>query len=172
MDNSVEPGENQFHKIANFNPRHSLNSSPNPSPIAHSFHRLFYVSKALIDPCGSAPREILDIATERNAALGVTGVLCFSGDHFAQLLEGDQGALAQLMDSIRRDPRHQMLQEWPAETALDARWFGRWAMGYAYDERLEALVRDLFGASSPALPMGDLAKRLFSQLQLYRGQNL
>ena len=138
---------------------------------AHPFHRLAYVSKALIDPCGSAPREILDIATQRNTVLGVTGVLCFTGDHFAQVLEGDERALAQLMDSIRRDPRHQLLREWPPEAAADARWFDQWAMGYAYDHRVDKLVADLVRPSLTRPPFQEFARRLCSQLKLYRGHD-
>jgi hypothetical protein len=137
-----------------------------------SFHRLVYVSKACIDPCGDAPREILKVATERNASLGVTGVLCFSGDHFAQLLEGEADALEQLMQSIRGDARHQVVREWPVEAASGARWFAGWAMGYVYDERLEALVHDLFAAPPATSPIAELSDRLFTHLDLYRGQYL
>lgn len=137
-----------------------------------SFHRLVYVSKAFIDPCGGAPRDILEVSTQRNAALGVTGVLCFSGDHFAQLLEGESSALTQLMNSIRRDTRHQVLQEWPAEAAAGGRLFAGWAMAYIHDERLETLVRKLVNEPARAVPLADLADRLFTSLDLYRGQNL
>lgn len=137
--------------------------------MSYPFHRMAYVSQALIDPCSNAPREILSASAQRNAALGVTGVLCFSGDHFAQLLEGDSAALAQLMCSIRRDPRHRMLREWPAEVAGDKRWFARWAMGYAYDERLELLVSELFSVPPANFRIADLAERLFTRLELYSG---
>ena len=137
------------------------------------FYRWLYLSRAFIDPCGSAPRDILEVSTQRNATLGVTGVLCFSGDHFAQLLEGEEGALAKLMESIRNDARHRVLREWPTEVARDPRWFPGWAMGYVYDERLETLVGDLASSEqSQSWRIDQLADLLFTRLELYRGQGL
>src|SRR6476620_3348194 len=82
--------------------------------VSIQLHRLLYASKAHVDPSGKSLRDIVDTATSRNAALGVTGVLCFSGDHFLQLLEGPVIALEKLMTSIRGDDRHSILREWPA----------------------------------------------------------
>lgn len=134
--------------------------------------RLLYVSQALVDPCGSDPRDILQVSTARNTALGVTGVLCFSGDHFVQLLEGASEALYHLMGSIRGDVRHRMVREWPAEAAEDGRWFPGWAMGYVYDARLELLAHQLSGADVPQGAVSQWARPLFGSLELYRGRIL
>lgn len=50
--------------------------------------------------------RLLDAARQRNAALGVTGILLFDGVHFVQLLEGREAEVTALYDSIRRDKRH------------------------------------------------------------------
>lgn len=50
--------------------------------------------------------RLLDAARQRNAALGVTGILLFDGVHFVQLLEGPEAAVTSLYDSIKRDDRH------------------------------------------------------------------
>ncbi|WP_205665224.1 BLUF domain-containing protein [Caldimonas tepidiphila] len=136
-------------------------------------HRVFYVSRARVDPCGPEPRRILEVATGRNARLGVTGLLFFSGDHFAQVLEGPRAALEEVMDSIRRDPRHEMLLEWPVTPAGGERWFPSWAMAYLFDERLEALIERLgrLGEPLPALEAtaGELlAAADLSRLGLFR----
>jgi hypothetical protein len=140
--------------------------------VLEGFYRLLYVSRAFVDPCGDAPRDILDVATMRNASLGVTGVLCFSGDHFAQLLEGPIDALGELMTSIRADSRHRILREWPAEAAADARWFPTWAMGYVYDERIQTLVQDLCIAQKANMDLNRAAQPLFLHLEWYRGHIL
>lgn len=131
-------------------------------------HRLIYVSRARIDPCGPEPRRIIAVATQRNAGLDVTGLLCFSGEHFAQLLEGPPQALDALMTDIRADARHTMLREWPPQPAPDGRrLFPGWAMGYSHEERLdEAMGRMVL--EPHALPLDTVAEVLFAGLDLYR----
>ena len=133
-----------------------------------ALHRLLYVSRARVDPGGAEPRRILEVATHRNAELNVTGLLCFSGEHFAQILEGPAPAIASLMDAIRTDPRHQMLREWPARPASDGlRLFPRWAMGYCHDAQLHRALVHLLDFAPPNL---SLAHVLFAGLELYRSQ--
>lgn len=131
-------------------------------------HRLLYVSQAHVDPCGPEPRRILEGATQRNAELGITGLLCFSGDHFAQVLEGPAAALEEVMTSIRADGRHKPLREWPARPVDDGRWFPGWSMGYAYDERLEAVIHALMQEQDNDLPLDELAASLFADLDQYQ----
>ena len=47
--------------------------------------------------------DIVAVARSRNAALGVTGAFIETATAFAQILEGTQTALDELMDSIDRD---------------------------------------------------------------------
>lgn len=137
-----------------------------PTPL----HRLLYVSRACIDPCGDEPRRILEVATHRNASLDVTGLLCFSGDHFAQILEGQAAAIESLMTSIRVDPRHRMLREWPARAVADGvRLFPRWVMGYCHDEQLDRAMVQLT-VEPHDIPMDTLACVLFAGLELYRAR--
>lgn len=134
------------------------------------FHRLLYISRAHIDPCGPEPRRILDVSTQRNASMAVTGLPCFSGDHFAQVLEGMRERLELLMVSIRADVRHQVLREWPARSSDGGgRWYPGWSMAYAYDERLEHVAARLVADPRAQMPLDALAPLLFSNLELYRG---
>lgn len=129
-------------------------------------HRVFYVSVSHVDPCGPQLRDILQVGTTRNAALGVTGLLCCSGAHFAQILEGSADRLAGLMASIRRDPRHAIVTEWPCVPAPDARWFRGWALAYLFDDRLEALLARLQGL--PRASLHDVTWELMRDVDLYQ----
>ena len=132
-------------------------------------HRLFYVSRSRIHPGGQEHQHILELARKRNAVLEVTGVLIYSGDHFAQVLEGSREAVEQLMTSIRVDSRHEMLREWPQQPADDNRWFPNWSMAYAYDERLGAMVSELVGDKGPDAPLDTVAPTLFERIDSYEG---
>jgi hypothetical protein len=93
---------------------------------------LLYVSEATHSlPGGGDPVEaIVEVALSRNAALDVTGALIFTGNHFAQVLEGPPAAVAELMVSISRDERHGHVDV--VETASIAeRRFPDWSLAYA-----------------------------------------
>lgn len=66
--------------------------------------QFFYVSRSLAAP-GDLKR-ILASARLHNEQRCVTGALLFTGGHFAQLLEGAEGALAQTIEIIQADTRH------------------------------------------------------------------
>jgi hypothetical protein len=69
---------------------------------------LLYVSRSCL-PAGQEEahlREILDVAARRNLSQGITGALVHTGSDFAQVLEGPEAAVAQVMASILIDPRH------------------------------------------------------------------
>lgn len=92
---------------------------------------LVYVSKSLLEP-GQAIREIgsiVDVSTVRNAAAGVTGALLYTGTRFAQVLEGDEPAVREIMGSIARDQRHcdvVTIDQGPITT----RRFSTWSLVY------------------------------------------
>src|SRR5688572_26236881 len=93
---------------------------------------LIYVSTRCPGPDG-APTDVRDIVTvsrARNAALGVTGALVATPAFFAQILEGPEAHLAELMASIRRDQRHRNIR------LLDLggrprRDFADWSLAYS-----------------------------------------
>lgn len=103
--------------------------------------RMFYVSRATIHESSDVQR-IVQVARERNASLSITGMLIFSGEHFAQCLEGPEEAVETLLRSIRADSRHIVQHEWPL-VSVEARWFPLWSMGYVYDDRLEEMLTRL-----------------------------
>jgi hypothetical protein len=63
-----------------------------------------------ISTAPTLPREqvdaILATSARNNPERGITGLLLFNGRNFLQLLEGEEGEVAGLMDRITADPRH------------------------------------------------------------------
>lgn len=108
---------------------------------------LLYVSKAT--PAADADdrvQAIVDVSIPRNAALNVTGALVFTGPYFAQVLEGPEEGVEELMVSIRRDRRH-----WDVDVVeiveIPARRFPGWSLAYSgsasfVDQHLRALVEE------------------------------
>lgn len=129
-------------------------------------HRVFYVSRTLLQDDYDI-QKIVQASRTHNPARNITGALAFSGDHFAQLLEGPQPALEALLTSIRRDPRHAVLWQWPIAPAAE-RWYPSWWMGYLYNDRLEDVVRKL-SEVAPSLPkLETFVPALFSTSRLNR----
>lgn len=92
---------------------------------------LLYVSQSLIAPqfIEQQIEEIVAWSRQRNAALGITGCLVFTGKSFAQLLEGSRRHVEKVMASIERDPRHEQIQILE-KAALDVRRCSDWSLGY------------------------------------------
>ena len=93
--------------------------------------RLVYVSESKMDDAdiNASVGKIVTVAQSRNPPLGVTGALIFTGTHFAQVLEGCEQAIDELMSSIYNDERHQAV--WIVHrSSIIERQFPRWAMAY------------------------------------------
>lgn len=112
-----------------------------------------------ISTAPTLPREevdsILATSARNNPARGITGLLLFNGRNFLQLLEGDDGEVASLMDRINSDPRHSgvsVLDRRP----IDGRTCPDWAMKHvliaeSIANRREMLERDLPQGLDPAV---------------------
>ena len=74
--------------------------------------------------------DIVECANSRNARLGVTGALVFTGAHFAQYLEGPQDTLDELLVSIQKDERHQDIRLYEILPVNERRFEG-WSLAYA-----------------------------------------
>ena len=71
---------------------------------------LTYTSLARLDLQASDREDIHRAARELNALDGITGLLVFNGTHFLQIVEGTREAVEELLDRLRRDPRHTGLE--------------------------------------------------------------
>lgn len=140
---------------------------------AMRLYRLVYASTVGEGVGASQVRSILETSRRNNAALAVTGLLCFSSGIFLQWLEGRREAVNRLYHRIACDPRHRDPVLLWLEDA-EERLFPDWSMGYVGEgvlagdllfrfgmSRLEEL-RELSGATAVKLllALGEQARRL------------
>lgn len=98
------------------------------APILQS---LLYTSRLA---AGYGPTEVGRIvkqAREMNAIHGITGVLVFDGEWFAQYVEGTADAIDVLESHLRADPRHSDFNAIETGPCGRERRFPHWVMGYA-----------------------------------------
>lgn len=70
---------------------------------------LIYVSRAATTFRAEELAGLASHAATANAARAVTGMLAYNGEHFMQLLEGPEPAVAAIMVRIAADSRHSNL---------------------------------------------------------------
>jgi hypothetical protein len=92
-----------------------------------SLKSLTYTSLARLDLQASDLEAIYRRARDENALEGITGLLIFNGTHFLQIIEGAPDAIDDLLERLRRDPRHSGLEVRDVQT-VDARSFPDWSM--------------------------------------------
>lgn len=86
-----------------------------------------YTSLAALDLDEDQLRSIHGAARDLNGIDGISGLLLFNGTHFLQWIEGPPEAIDELIERIRRDPRHGGV-EIRDERMADTRMFGDWTM--------------------------------------------
>jgi Sensors of blue-light using FAD len=128
--------------------------------------RLMYASRAAEPVRAESLNAILKKSTANNPAAGITGVLCFSGQIFLQVLEGGRSQVSKLYNRIASDPRHSDVVLLSYDE-IDERSFAGWAMGQVNMSRLnpalllkysEAAVLDPYAVS------GKVSLALFNEL--------
>lgn len=90
--------------------------------------RLLYASRAVQPHTQELLDAILAQSHAHNPALGITGILCFSGDIFMQVLEGGRNEVCTLYNTIVGDPRHSGVSLLYFEEIAERR-FSNWTMG-------------------------------------------
>jgi len=90
--------------------------------------RLLYASRAAASLDADGFTAIVRRCRANNPALGVTGVLCFSGGLFMQVLEGGRSVVNRLYNDIVADPRHSEVVLLSYEEIGERRFAG-WSMG-------------------------------------------
>ncbi len=90
--------------------------------------RLLYASRSTKSVTTEVVESILTRSRRDNPPLGITGVLCQSGDFFLQVLEGGRAPVNQLYNRIVRDERHQDVTLLAFEEIVERR-FAAWTMG-------------------------------------------
>ena len=105
--------------------------------------RLIYCSQATHDVSPDELVTLLELARERNAAAGLSGMLLYSGQSFLQMLEGDDAALDATYDRILVDERHMNLRLLK-DAQVNVRMFPDWTMGFEHVDD-EDLAEELDG---------------------------
>jgi hypothetical protein len=88
---------------------------------------LTYTSRARLDLRDDELNEIHQTARHLNALDGITGLLLFDGSRFLQIIEGTGGAIDNLVERLRMDPRHSAF-EVRDERLVEQRSFPDWSM--------------------------------------------
>lgn len=91
--------------------------------------RCVYASRAASSLTSAMVEDILDKSRSHNPASGITGILCYSGDVFIQVLEGGRDAVCELYNAIVRDGRHTNVRLLVFEEIRE-RKFCNWTMGH------------------------------------------
>ena len=90
--------------------------------------RLLYASRAAEAVTHDLVEAILQSSRKHNPALGITGVLCYGGDVYMQVLEGGREAVNALYNKIVRDERHRDIALLHFEEVAERKFSG-WTMG-------------------------------------------
>ncbi|MDO6385661.1 MULTISPECIES: BLUF domain-containing protein [Uliginosibacterium] len=90
--------------------------------------RLLYASRAAQPLSPEMIEGILAQSRAHNPEQGITGILCYSGDIFMQVLEGGRDAVCELYNLIVRDERHRNVRLLSFEEIRERR-FASWTMG-------------------------------------------
>ena len=76
-----------------------------------------------------AVKALLDHARAKNLHMGVTGLLCYDGASFLQIIEGESDVILDLFHAIQNDPRHTDIHILH-DGEVAARAFNDWKMAY------------------------------------------
>ena len=102
------------------------------SVTARGAYKIVYCSRnCLQGQVGGAEEieRILRKSRDNNRRAGVSGALLYNDGCFAQVLEGEQGAVEAIYERIACDPRHRDITMLEAGLG-GARDFGDWSMAY------------------------------------------
>ncbi len=116
-------------------------------------HRVIYRSRATRYFSVQGVEALSATCRRKNAALELTGILVFHEGRFFQVLEGEDQALLNVMQSITKDTRHMQL-ELLEHGPVERRAFQTWRMGYAIPDGLQRSplaafsIRDLLSPDS------------------------
>jgi hypothetical protein len=124
-----------------------------------------YTSLARLDLQETDLEDIHRIARDQNAIDGITGLLVFNGTHFLQIIEGSAEAIEDLIEKLRRDPRHTGF-EIRDRRKVDARSFPDWSMEMVRVKASYFEARDTIEDRIPDSVPEAIKARLFRMTEL------
>jgi hypothetical protein len=135
---------------------------------------LTYTSRARLDLGDDDLNAIHQTARHLNALDGITGLLLFDGTRFLQIIEGDEGAIDNLVERLREDPRHSAF-EIRDERFVEQRSFADWSMELLRVSAGYKAARNEVATILPAgvaAPVRDLVLRMSGELASAQSQRL
>lgn len=133
-----------------------------------SLKSLTYTSRASLDLEAGDIEEIHRTARELNAFEGITGVLIFNGTHFLQIVEGAPEAIDELVERLRRDPRHHGF-EIRDERAVEQRSFPSWSMELVRVSASYFEARETLSEHLPATVVPEIRNRVIGMTEAISG---
>jgi hypothetical protein len=88
-----------------------------------------YISHATEPMSAEQLIALLQQCLTNNGSNGVTGMLLYGNETFLQALEGDEKDVDDLVEKIRKDPRHTNIQVLHRRT-IERRQYSEWSMGF------------------------------------------
>lgn len=98
--------------------------------------RLIYFSHVWKKMTSVQLEQILAKSRENNARNKISGLLCYGGDSFIQILEGPEQSVISLYSTIIQDQRHERCKILDIHLAKK-RIFESWAMGYVHSSKID-----------------------------------
>ena len=141
-------------------------------------HLIFYSSKSTMadDEVEENLAAIVESCTRHNKADGVTGVLFYENRYFVQALEGEEAAVRETFDRVKRDTRHtdvKLLVDEP----IEERSFPDWAMDTFFvrhpelvDSDMIALIHKIYERSFPinTKDLVDFHKKMVDEVDTFK----
>jgi len=124
-----------------------------------------YTSLARLDLQSSDLEDIHRTARDQNALDGITGILIFNGTHFLQIIEGSSEAIEDLIERLRKDPRHTGF-EIRDRRKVEERSFPEWSMELVRVKASYFEARDTIADRIPHSVPEAIQARLFRMTEL------
>jgi hypothetical protein len=115
--------------------------------------RCLYASRTVGPLTPDVMDSILEQSRRNNPRLGITGMLCVSGDVFIQVLEGGRDAICELYKTIVSDHRHTNVRMLVFEEITERR-FGNWTMGHVNIAKVNASLLLKYSETPAVDPFG------------------
>lgn len=123
-------------------------------------HSLTYVSRGTTSIADAELDSIIETANLRNKEMSITGALIRGDVYFAQILEGAEENVRELLDRISQDSRHCDLRVVQDES-ISARCFPLWSMAYLGSSLyVDRLIKRLLTSAHDSLDVSSAAADL------------
>ncbi|MDF1630160.1 MAG: BLUF domain-containing protein [Alcanivoracaceae bacterium] len=106
-------------------------------------YQIVYVSTATREYDRDELERILAVSRKNNSLDGVTGMLCYHGGTFFQMLEGERDKVEAVMKRVAQDKRHYGVMVL-LEQEVESRDLPDWSMAFNQVSRREAQALDGF----------------------------